>query len=225
MNLKEIGTLLLCIFLFSTLLIGYKYYTARGKVFKVSRLILLKYFIRLLLLISFLSLCFYSLDATNSGDKSREKVETIMFVISGNASSLTWNKLLDDFKQRPQSSNYVLVLYNSKGNFFEQIIPSTNYESFQNLLEQSHATSFNHEKHIFQDQLRFKPADEQFLIYRLQGTEWEFIKKDFQGNSIFSSKNTLSTWIGNTFVKIYIVITILLLLFIDIVFTTKAIKI
>ena len=225
MNLKEIGTLLLCIFLFSTLLIGYKYYIARGKVFKVSRLILLKYFIRLLLLISLLSLCFYSIDATNSGDKSREKVETIMFVISGNASSLTWNKLLDDFKQRSQSSNYVLVLYNSKGNFFEQIIPSTNYESFQNLLEQSHTTSFNHEKHIFQDQLRFKPADEQFLSYRLQGTEWEFIKKDFQGNSIFSSKNTLSTWIGNTFVKIYIVITILLLLFIDIVFTTKAIKI
>ena len=225
MNLSEIGTLLISIFICSTFLIGYKYYIARGKVFKISRLIILKYAIRLFLLLSLLSLCIYTIDLTKADNKSREKVDVIMFAISANASSLTWNKLLDDFKQRPQSSNYVLVLYNSKGNFFEQIIPSTNYESFQNLLEQSHATSFNHEKHIFQDQLRFKPADEQFLIYRLQGTEWEFIKKDFQGNSIFSSKNTLSTWIGNTFVKIYIVITILLLLFIDIVFTTKAIKI
>ncbi|MEY2760625.1 MAG: hypothetical protein RLZZ96_525 [Bacteroidota bacterium] len=225
MNLKEIGTLLLCIFLFSTLLIGYKYYIARGKVFKVSRLILLKYSIRLLLLISLLSLCFYSLDEINSGNRSTEKVETIMFVISGNASSLTWNKLLDDFKQRPQSSYFGLVLYNSKRNFFEQIIPPTNYESFLNLLEQSHSTSFNHEKHIFQDQLRFKPADEEFISYRLQGTEWVFIRKDSQENSLFSSKNSLSTWIGNTFAKVYIVIAILFLLFIDIVFTTKAIKI
>jgi hypothetical protein len=225
MNLKEIGTLLLCIFLFSTLLIGYKYYIARGKVFKVSRLILLKYSIRLLLLISLLSLCFYSLDAINSGKKTSEKEETIMFVISGNASSLTWNKLLDDFKQRPQNSNYTLVLYNSKSDFFEQIIPPTNYESFLNLLEQSHNSSLNHTKHKFSDHLRFKPADEQYISYRRQGSEWDFIKKDLQENSIFSSKNTLSNWIGNTFVKVYIVITILLLLFIDIVFTTKAIKI
>ncbi len=225
MNLKEIGTLLLCIFIFSTLLIGYKYYIARGKVFKVSRLILLKYSIRLLLLISLLSLCFYSLDAINSGKKTSEKEETIMFVISGNASSLTWNKLLDDFKQRPQNSNYTLVLYNSKSDFFEQIIPPTNYESFLNLLEQSHNSSLNHTKHKFSDQLRFKPADEQYISYRRQGSEWDFIKKDLQENSIFSSKNTLSNWIGNTFVKVYIVITILLLLFIDIVFTTKAIKI
>jgi hypothetical protein len=225
MNLKEIGTLLLCIFLFSTLLIGYKYYIARGKVFKVSRLILLKYSIRLLLLIFLLSLCFYSLDAINSGKKTSEKEETIMFVISSNASSLTWNKLLDDFKQRPQNSNYALVLYNSKINFFEQIIPPTNYESFLNLLEQSHTSSINHNKHKFLEQLRFKPADEQYISYKRQGSKWEFIKKDIQENSIFSSKNTLSTWIGNTFVKVYIVITILLLLFIDIVFTTKAIKI
>lgn len=225
MNLKEIGTLMISIFLCSTLLIGYKYYIARGKVFKVSRMIILKYSIRLLLLLSLLSLCFYTIDLTNSVNKSSKKADTIMFAISANASSLTWNKLQDDYGEMPKNSHYGLVLYNSKLDNFEQIIPSTNYESFLNLVEQTHTSSINHKKHIFSEELRFKPADDQFISYWLQETEWSFITKEIQGNSLFSSKSTLSSWIGNSYVKVYIVISILLLLFIDIVFTTKAIKI
>jgi hypothetical protein len=225
MNLNEIGTLLISIFLCSTLLIGYKYYVARGKVFRVSRLILLKYSIRFFLLLSLLSLCFYSLDFNNTVKKSSEKVETILFAISANASSLTWNKLQDDFKEMPQNSYYILLLYNSKNDNFEQIIPSTNYESFLNLVEQPHTTSINHKKHLFLEELQFKPAEDQFISYRLQGTKWNFITKDLQGNALFSSKSALSSWVSSSFVNVYIVITILLLLFIDIVFTTKAIKI
>jgi len=225
MNLKEIGTLLISIFLCSTLLIGYKYFIARGKVFKVSRLLILKYSIRLLLLISLLSLCFYTIDLNNSINRSSKKVETIMFAISANASSLTWNKLQEEFKEMPKNGYYGLVLYNSKMDNFEQIIPSTNYESFLNLVEQTHTFSTNHKKIIFSDELRFKPADDQFINYKLQGADWSFMTKEIQGNSLFSSKGALSGWIGNSFVKVYIVISILLLLFIDIVFTTKAIKI
>lgn len=225
MNLKEIGTLLISIFICSTLLIGYKYYMARGKVFKISRLIILKYFIRLLLLFSLLSLCFYTIDLTNSVNRSRDKVEIMMFAISANTSSLTWNKLQQEFKEMPKNSYYGLVLYNSKMGNFEQLIPSTNYESFQNLVEQTHASSIIHKKRLFLDELRFKPADDQFITYRLKGTEWSFITKDTKGNSLFSTNSTLTNWIGNSYVKVYFVISILLLLFIDIVFTTKAIKI
>jgi hypothetical protein len=225
MNLSEIGTLLISIFICSTFLIGYKYYIARGKVFKISRLIILKYAIRLFLLLSLLSLCIYTIDLTKADNKSREKVDVIMFAISANASSLTWNKLQEDFKERPKNSYYKLVLYNSKTDNFEQIIPSTNYESFLNLVEQTHTSSIHHKKHIFLDELRFKPADDQFITYRLQGTEWRFITKEVRSDSLFSTKSTLTNWIGNSYVKVYIVIIILLLLFIDIVFTTKAIKI
>ena len=225
MNLKEIGTLLISIFLCSTLLIGYKYYVARGKVFQVSRLIILKYSIRLLVLFSLLSLCFYTIDLTNSVNRSNEKVETIMFAISANASGLTWNKLQEEFKEMPKNGYYGLVIYNSKTDNFEQIIPSTNYESFLNLVEQTHMYSINHKKHLFLEELRFKPADDQFINYRLQGAKWNFITKEAKGNSLFSPKSTLTNWIGNSFLKVYIVISILLLLFIDIVFTTKAIKI
>jgi hypothetical protein len=225
MNLKEIATLLICLFICSTLLIGYKYYIARGKVFKVSRLIILKYTIRLFLLLSLLSLCFYSIEFTNSANRTSEKVETIMFAISANASSLTWNNLQDDFKEMPKNSYFGLVLYNSKKDGFEKIIPYTNYESFLNLVEQTHSTSIHNQKHLFLEELRFKPADDQFITYRLQGTEWSFISKDIKDNFLFSSKNTFTNWISNSFVKLYIVISILILLFIDIVFTTKAIKI
>jgi hypothetical protein len=225
MNLKEIGTLLISIFVLSTLLIGYKYYVARGKVFLISRMIIFKYSVRFLLLLSLMWLCFYSLETKNSINRSSEKVETILFAISANASSLTWNKLQDEFKELPQNSYYTLVLYNPKLDNFEQIIPSTNFDSFLNLVEQTHTSITHHQKHLFLDRLRFKPADDQYISYRLIGDEWNFMTKDQQANSLFSSKSTLYTWIGSSYVKVYLVIGLLLLLFIDIVFTTKAIKI
>jgi hypothetical protein len=225
MNLKEIGTLLISIFVLSTLLIGYKYYLARGKVFLISRLVIFKYSVRFLLLLSLMWLCFYSLETKNSINQSSEKVETILFAISANASSLTWNKLQEEFKELPRNSYYTLVLYNPKLDNFEQIIPATNFESFLNLVEQTHSSITNHKKHLFLDRLRFKPADDQYISYRLKGRDWNFMTKDQQANSLFSSKSTLSNWIGSSYVKVYLVIVLLLLLFIDIVFTTKAIKI
>lgn len=225
MNLKEIGSLLISLFILSTLLIGYKYYVARGKIFIVSRLIILKYSIRLLLLVFLLLLSFYTLKLNKSKGVSNQNVETTLYVISKNSSSLAWRKLISEFIEMPKNGYYGLIIFNNGQNRFEQIIPTTNYESFTTLIEQGHSSPIVNNKNIFSGNLRFKPAEDQYLTYQMKGSEWVLLSKKLKYSLFFTSKNTFTNWIESSYILVYLVISILLLLFIDIVFTTKAIKI
>ncbi len=224
MNLKEIGILLVGLFLGSSLLIGYKYYLARGKVFQISRVLVFKYILRFILLVSLLILCFYSIEVKQNKDVENSKLGTTLLVISANSSSLTWNSLVEKVKELPENSTYGLSIYEPEENQFLQVIPATNRDSFLNLIERANETTSEHPKRLLAEQLPSHPKEDQFDIFVLSNHRWQSISDDMNKSSIFST-NSINSWIGSSYVRIYLVILILLLLFIDIVFTAKAIKI
>jgi hypothetical protein len=224
MNLKEIGILLIGLFLGSSLLIAYKYYVAKGKVFQISRVLVFKYILRFILLISFLLLCFYAINLKQNKDSIGQKVGSTLFVISDNSSSLTWNSLKDKVYELPENASYSLVMYEEKANLFLQVIPNTNRESFLNLIELANEPSLRHPKRRFTDRLTSHPKVDQFEVYVLNKNQWQTITNDSSHSSLFST-NSLNSWMGNTYLLVYLVVLILVLLFIDIVFTAKAIKI
>lgn len=224
MNLKEIGILLIGLFLGSSLLIAYKYYVAKGKVFQISRVLVFKYILRFILLISFLLLCFYAINLKQNKDSIGQKAGSTLFVISDNSSSLTWNSLKDKVYELPENASYSLVMYEEKANLFLQVIPNTNRESFLNLIELANELSLRHPKRRFTDRLTSHPKVDQFEVYVLNKNQWQTITNDSSHSSLFST-NSLNSWMGNTYLLVYLVVLILVLLFIDIVFTAKAIKI
>lgn len=224
MNLKEIGILLIGLFLGSSLLIAYKYYVAKGKVFQISRVLVFKYILRFILLISFLLLCFYAINLKQNKDSIGQKAGSTLFVISDNSSSLTWNSLKDKVYELPENASYSLVMYEEKANLFLQVIPNTNRESFLNLIELANELSLRHPKRRFTDRLTSHPKVDQFEVYVLNKNQWQTITNNSSHSSLFST-NSLNSWMGNTYLLVYLVVLILVLLFIDIVFTAKAIKI
>lgn len=224
MNLKEIGILLIGLFLGSSLLIAYKYYVAKGKVFQISRVLVFKYILRFILLISFLLLCFYAINLKQNKDSIGQKAGTTLFVISDNSSSLTWNSLKDKVNELPDNATYSLLIYQQKDNEFLQVIPNTNRESFLNLIEQANETSLLHPKRRFTDRLISHPKVDQFNVFIFNKNRWQSITNDTDMASLFSTNN-LDSWMGNTYLLVYLVVLILVFLFIDIVFTAKAVKI
>jgi len=224
MNLKEIGILLIGLFLGSSLLIAYKYYVAKGKVFQISRVLVFKYILRFILLISFLLLCFYAINLKQNKDSIGQKVGSTLFVISDNSSSLTWNSVKDKVNELPENASYSLVIYEQKAHLFLQVIPNTNRESFLNLIERANESSSMHPKRRFTDRLTTHPTVDQFEVFILNKHQWQSITNDMSNNSLFST-SSLNSWMGNSYLLVYLVILILVLLFIDIVFTAKAIKI
>jgi hypothetical protein len=224
MNLKEIGILLIGLFLGSSLLIAYKYYVAKGKVFQISRVLVFKYILRFILLISFLLLCFYAINLKQNKDSIGQKVGSTLFVISDNSSSLTWNSLKDKVNELPENASYSLVIYEQKALLFLQVIPNTNRESFLNLIERANESSSMHPKRRFTDRLTTYPTVDQFEVFILNKHQWQSITNDTSNDSLFST-SSLNSWMGNSYLLVYLVILILVLLFIDIVFTAKAIKI
>lgn len=224
MNLKELGILLIGLFLGSSLLIAYKYYVAKGKVFQISRVLVFKYILRFLLLISFLLLCFYAINLKQSKDSLGQKAGSTLFVISDNSSSLTWNSLLDKVNELPDNASYSLLIYEQKQNQFLQVIPLTNHESFLNLVERANESSLKYPKRRFTDRLTTHPKVDQFEVFVFNKNQWQSIANDTSKASLFSTSN-LNSWIGSSHLLVYLVILILFLLFIDIAFTAKAIKI
>jgi hypothetical protein len=158
-------------------------------------------------------------------NNTSQKVESTLFAISANSSSLTWYDLQKQFQEMPKNGYYGLVIFEPKINQYKQIIPTTNFESFLNLLEQAHVSVENREKLVFLKNLQFKPDNDHFILYNLNGSEWNFISKETNPTTSFFSQNTFSSWVGSSFVRLYLVVLILVLLFFDIVFPTKAIKI
>ena len=124
----------------------------------------------------------------------------------------------------PENASYSLVIYEQKANLFLQVIPNTNRESFLNLIERASESSSMHPKRRFTDRLTTHPTVDQFEVFILNKHQWQSITNDMSNNSLFST-SSLNSWMGNSYLLVYLVILILVLLFIDIVFTAKAIKI
>jgi hypothetical protein len=223
MNLKEIGVLLVGIYLITSLLMAYKYYVAKGSVYKVSRFIVFRYLLRFVLLSAFMLLTFYSLQVKQTYSNSIQNKQEYLFGISKDASSLTWNQLKSKVKDLSENSTFGLIIYDSREKRWMQVIPQTNQDSFLNLIEQ-HALSSTQFQH--QGYTEFNPPipnNEAILHFQKIKYTWEKSENLKENNSVFNTKE-LSNWITSSYLKIYLVILIVLLLFIDSVFTAKAIK-
>jgi hypothetical protein len=61
-------------------------------------------------------------------------------------------------------------------------------------------------------------------LFGLANDRWQATSIESNKSSIFST-NTLNGWIGGSYVRVYLVVLIVILVFIDSVFTAKAIKI
>ncbi|MFM6994113.1 MAG: hypothetical protein ACKOWO_03230 [Sediminibacterium sp.] len=224
MNLKEIGILLIGLFMGSSLLIAYKYYVARGGVFQISRVLVFKYLLRFLLLIALLMLCFYTISSKQINNKESSKSGTTLFVISSKSSRLTWNSMVKKVTEMPDIGIYCLAIYEPHQNQFLQVIPATNRDSFLNLIERTTENTTSNPKRIWKEQFPSYPKEDQYDIFVLTNNHWQSISSAGKMSSFFSS-DSLNSWIKSSYVRIYLVILILIFIFIDIVFSAKAIKI
>jgi len=224
MNLKEIGILLVSLYLASSLLIAYKYYRARGGVFKISRMLIFKYIYRFILLVGFSVLCYYTTSIKPSSELNTSSTNSSMFAIASNSSSLTWKSLQAKVNEMPEEGQFSLTMFAPKEQEWLQIIPTTNKDSFLQLIEHAHESQVIYPKLVLTDKLNRTPKEDQFVVYSLKNGHWE-VEDNESNNSSFLSTNLLNSWIGASYVRFYLVILILFLLFLDIAFTAKAIKI
>ncbi len=223
MNLKEIGVLLVGIYLITSLLMAYKYYVAKGSVFKVSRFIVFRYLLRFVLLSAFMLLTFYSLQVKQIYSNSIQNKQEYLFGISKEASSLTWNQLQLKAKDMSENSTFGLIIYDTRENSWMQVIPQTDQDSFLNLIDQ-HAlnpANFHHKK--VEDIALTKPKNDEILHLLKSKNKWGKVGELQNSNSFLNAKE-LNNWITSSYLKIYLIILIVFLLFIDSVFTAKAIK-
>ncbi|MFM1934609.1 MAG: hypothetical protein RL360_1490 [Bacteroidota bacterium] len=224
MNLKEIGVLLVGIYLITSLLMAYKYYVAKGSVYKVSRFIVFRYLLRFVLLSAFMLLTFYSLQVKQTYSNSIQNKQEYLFGIAKDASSLTWNQLQSKVKDLSENSTFGLILYDNKEKRWMQVIPQTDQDSFLNLIEQHAISSTQFPHHVYTEFNTPIINNEAILHFQKVKNTWEKSENLKENNSIFNT-NELNNWITGSYLKIYLVILIVLLLFIDSVFTAKAIKI
>ena len=224
MNLKEIGILLLGIYGVTTLLIFYKYYLAKGGVFRVSRILIIRYFLRLLLLMAFLFLCFYSIQVKQSTSNRTTSSPVTLIGLSANSSSMAWQSLQEKSRELPNNRKYALIVYSESGHSWQQVIPATNYDSFVHLIEQGSAKNLDNRKLIFKEKIKQVPEKDQILEFTLIKDQWEVNSSSNKELSTLSN-SIVNGWIGSSYLKLYLVVLILVILFIEIVFTSKAIKI
>jgi hypothetical protein len=224
MNLKEIGVLLLGIYGVTTLLIFYKYYLAKAGVFRVSRILIIRYFLRLLLLMAFLFLCFYSIQVKQSTSNRTTSSPVTLIGISANSSSMAWQSLQEKSRQLPNNRKYALIVYSESGHSWQQVIPATNYDSFVHLIEQGSTKNLNNRKFIFKENIKQVPEKDQILEFTMIKDQWEVNSSSNKELSTLSN-SIVNGWIGSSYLKLYLVVLILVILFLEIVFTSKAIKI
>ncbi|TBH73216.1 hypothetical protein [Aquirufa antheringensis] len=171
-----------------------------------------------------MALCLYTINGKQNSDSLGQKAGSTLFVIANNSSSLTWNALRDKLNELPEKGNYSLGIYEGKRNEFFLVIPLTNKESFLNLLEQANGSKLSHHKLVLTPTPPKHPAEDQFELFGLANDRWQATSIESNKSSIFST-NTLNGWIGGSYVRVYLVVLIVILVFIDSVFTAKAIKI
>lgn len=224
MNLKEIGILLLGIYGLTTLVIFYKYYQAKGGVFRVSRILILRYFFRFILLLALLFLCFYSIQIKQSTSNRSTSTPVSLLGIGANSSSMAWKSLQEKLKEMPDNRKYALIMYSESNRHWQQVIPATNYDSFVNLVEQGPTKVLDDHRLNFTEEIKQVPTNDQILEYTLIKNRWEITSSDNKEHSLLSI-SIVDGWLGSSYLKFYLVILILLILFIEIVFTAKAIKI
>ena len=224
MNLKEIGILLLGIYGLTTLVIFYKYYLAKGEVFRFSRLLIFRYFLRLILLLALLFLCVYSIQIKYSNTNRSSTSPVTLIGISANSSSIAWQALQEKVKEMPESRKYALIMYLETDNSWKNVIPATNYDSFVHLIQQGPSNILDNHKLEFSEKIRQIPIENQILVFTLIKGRWEIYSTNNKEISLMSN-SIVEGWIGSFYLKLYLVILILVLLFLEIVFTAKAIKI
>lgn len=224
MNLREIGILLASIYALTIFLISYKYYKAKGGVFKVSRLLFFKYVLRFLSLVIILVLCYNTVLTKQKALKLDNNKPRYLVTISSINSGLTWNNIRDKIIEMPPNGQYGLILFNTSSSHWEQIIPATNQDSFLNLLEHAQDAPIKLTKKIIPNRITYKAEDDQFSILQGTGNQWN-LEEDRTKEDSFLSKNAFIGWIQASYVPLYLVILLLIFSFIDIVFPIKALRI
>lgn len=223
MNLKELGSLLVLLYLGSCLLVAYKYYRSKGLVFEVSKFVLLKYVLRFCVLISLLFLAFYSINQHNTRFTSESQKQKIVFVISKNSSISTWNAMQQYASEVNQEGLFSLVESKAELKSLELLIPFTNQEAFLNLLSHSLDDQHQSSKLAIPVVLTSYPQADKFQPYVVVGDKW-IASSNVENKSTFFSFELTNTWFRISFLRVYLVILAVLLLSVDLIFTIKAIK-
>lgn len=223
MNLKEIGTLLVGLFLTTSMLMGYKYFLASKSVFQISRKLVLKYVLRFIILLILLPLCYYLLVSKQQATSQFYQKNYYLVAISASNSSLTWKQISDELVDFPSNGEYGLVLYDSNNDNWKQLIPSTNKEAFLNLVENEIKLNRTEAKRPIFLPISFNPTTDQYKFFILKGDQWVSNTSTKITNSFFSL-NLLGNWAQSTKVPLYLVILTIILIVIDILFSVKSFK-
>lgn len=224
MNLKEIGILLVSLYGLTILLMGYKYYHAKGGVFQLTGLLIIKYILRFLSLVAILFLCYNVIISKQIAQKQINTKPKYLIAMSDKYSSLSWKEIKGKMIEMPQNGEYGLILFDKMNSKWNQIIPATNKDSFMNLLEHVEDAPLNSSKRVFEEPIPHHPKEDQFSILRYSGNTWS-LDEGMISEDNFLSKNTFLSWVQASYVPLYLVILLLVFSFLDIVFPIKALKI
>ena len=223
MNLKEIGVLITGLYVVTLILISYKYYKAKGRVFQLSNYLLIKYSLRFVTLISLLFICVNTLESNKINQNQTIDKERALVAISNTNSSLTWNNLRDKVAEYSSSGEYSLVMFEPTRNKWVLIIPPTNHESFLNLIEHGQVNRLSTSRIDYSDNIRYKAQKDQFAILNKVNNSW-IINNSSINSGEFLSRYDYISWIQTSNVPLYFVILIMFISFIDIIFPIKALK-
>jgi hypothetical protein len=223
MNLKEIGTLLVGLFLTTSMLMGYKYFLASKSVYQISRKLVLKYVLRFIILLILLPLCYYLLVSKQQATSQFFQKNNYLLAVSASNSNLTWKQISDELIEFPSNGEYGLVLYDSNNDNWKQLIPSTNKEAFLNLVENEIKLNRTEAKRPIFLPISFNPTTDQYRFYILKGDQWVSNTSTKITNSFFSL-NLLGNWAQSIKVPLYLVILTIILIVIDILFSVKSFK-
>lgn len=224
MNLKELGVLLIGLYIVTILLIAYKYYKAKGGVYWISRVLVFKYILRFLSLIIILFLTYTTLVSKQTLASEINNKATNLVAVSSKSTSQTWDQVKNKVIEMSPNGEYELIVFEPQNAIWHCIIPATNKEAFINLIEHAKDTESVKPKRTFTGDLPFKPSTDQFGIFRLSGNKWINLEVT-TSNDFFFTKNYANSWSQTAYVPLYLVILALFLVFIDIVFSVKGIKI
>jgi hypothetical protein len=224
MNLKELGVLLLSLYVITSFLIAYKYYISKGGVYSISRVLIFKYILRFFGLVTLLFLTYSTIILKQRVSVEQNNKPKILVAVSTNISNQTWDEITHKVVEMSPNGAYQLVVYDQRKANWQSFIPSTNRESFVSLIEHAKDAKFVYPKRNFEESLNYKPSKDQFGLLIYQRNKW--VNEDLNSSSeFFLSKNYFNSWNQTAFVPLYLVILLLLLVLLDVVFPVKGIKI
>jgi len=224
MNLKELGVLFIGLYVVTILLIAYKYYKAKGGVYWISRVLVFKYILRFVSLITILLLTYSTLVSKQTLASEINNKTAILVAVSSKSTSQTWDQIKNKVVEMSPNGAYELIVYEPQNSVWLSLIPATNKEAFINLLEHAQDTELLNSKRTFVGDLPFKPSNNQFAFFRASKSKWVNLEVT-SSNDFFSAINYTNSWSQTAYVPQYLVILSLVLVFIDIVFSVKGIKI